>query len=362
MNPEIKSNPDQIQFRTPAPGEWTETATQELNGENPLEKLSKKRRGFVLKPYYTKPDTNQLTEFQLPASGLPAYGPRAWYNLPAIRVTNEPAANAEALHYLSSGADGILFVPAAQQLNFKNLLSGISVPHCALSLLIEPGHENHAEQFLHSTANQNSTGCIFYRQPGSIQQLSGNNSITMHSLGICVAAKENLVEELTQALEDGLAVMDRFTAQGHAPATVAQQMAFHFYLDSDFFSSIAKLKAFKKLWATLLTGYEVAGEDVYVHATSRVFTKETLQPHSNLIKSTTAALAAIAGGSNYLTVLPESDAEPGNRAARLVSAILRDESHLAKVADPTAGSYFLEALIHQLAENAWQKFLTRVGA
>jgi hypothetical protein len=73
------------------------------------------------------------------------------------------------------------------------------------------------------------------------------------------------------------------------------------------------------------------------------------------------SLAAIAGGCNYLTVQAESDEEPGNRASRLVSAVLREESHLSRVADPTAGSYYLESLINQLAEKAWQKFVTRVA-
>jgi methylmalonyl-CoA mutase len=139
------------------------------------------------------------------------------------------------------------------------------------------------------------------------------------------------------------------------------KLHFIFQIDADFFLSIAKLKALRKCWATILQAYNVSAVQVNIHASSQAWIKESFQPHGNLIKSTTAALAAIAGGCNYLTVQPESDEEPGNRAGRLVSAVLREESHLSRVADPTAGSYYLESLINQLAEKSWQKFVTRVA-
>ena len=49
-----------------------------------------------------------------------------------------------------------------------------------------------------------------------------------------------------------------------------------------------------------------------------------------------------------------------NRIARNVSSILRDESYLSKVADPTAGSYYLDNLTADLSEKAWQKFQSKV--
>ena len=75
-----------------------------------------------------------------------------------------------------------------------------------------------------------------------------------------------------------------------------------------------------------------------------------------MLKSTSAALAAILGGCDALTVQPENENPMMARIARNVSSILREESHLSKVADPTAGSYYLESLTNQLAINAWKKF------
>jgi methylmalonyl-CoA mutase len=68
-------------------------------------------------------------------------------------------------------------------------------------------------------------------------------------------------------------------------------------------------------------------------------------------------MAAIAGGCDSITIEPEDATnETMNRMARNVSSILRDESHFSKVADPTAGSYYIDSLTEQLSEKAWSKF------
>lgn len=347
----------EIHFRTPDAHDWAEAAQQELNGANPFEKLQNSKGDLVIQPYYQKTDLNQPA-FLLPASNIEVFGARAWQNMPSIAVVDEKKANAIALHYLNTGADGILFNIERTDIKYEILLTGIAVEHCAVSLLIESGCEKEASRFLASIGNQNLTGCIFYKQPKNVGQPLESYSTTFVTTGIYVTPHVNPVEELVYALEAGVNLLDTYTNQGLSPDAIGNQIAFHFNIDTDFFISIAKLKAFRKCWNTVLQAYHISAINVSIHATSHAWIKESFQPHGNLIKSTTAALAAIAGGCNYLTVQPESDEDPGNRASRLVSAVLREESHLARVADPTAGSYYLESLINQLTEKAWQKFVT----
>lgn len=350
----------EIHFRTPGVHDWVETAQQELGSANPLEKLLATKGELVIKSYYRKTDINQ-PEFLLPASDTTIFGARAWQNMPTIAVGDEKKANTLALHYLNTGADGILFNIERSEINYDVLFAGIAVEHCAISLLIESGYEKEASLFLASTSNQKLSGCIFYRQPKNINQLLKSTSPTFVTTGICITPNTNPIDELVNALEAGVNVLDTFTDQGLSPDVIAQQIAFHVRIDTDFFLSIAKLKALRKSWATILQAYNISAVQVNIHASSQAWIKESFQPHGNLIKSTTAALAAIAGGCNYLTVQAESDEEPGNRASRLVSAVLREESQLSRVADPTAGSYYLESLINQLVEKSWQKFVTRVA-
>jgi methylmalonyl-CoA mutase len=350
----------EIHFRTPDAHEWTEAAQQELGGANPVEKLQISKGDLVIKPYYKKSDVKQ-SDFLVPASDSKFYGPRSWLNMPHVNVLDEKKANMQALQYLNTGADGILFVINRSDINFDILLASVAMEHCAVSLQVEPGYEKEAERFLNSTGNQNLTGCFFYRQPNNITQILKSPSTAFLTCGIGTESNENPIDELVQILESGVSILDRFTDNGHSAEVIASQIAFHLSLDADFFLSIAKLKALRKCWYTILQAYRVSNIDVRIHATSQTWIKESFQPHGNLIKSTTAALAAVTGGCNYLTVQPEGDNEPGNRAARLVSAILREESYLSKVADPTAGSYYLESLIDQLTEKVWQKFQTRIA-
>lgn len=350
----------EIHFRTPGVHDWAEVAQQELGNANLLEKLLVSKGELVIQPYYKKADINQ-SGLLLSASDSEILGARAWQNMPAITVGDEIKCNTTALHYLNTGADGILFIITRNEINYEVLLTGIAAEHCAISLLIEPGYEKEASRFLASTSNQKLTGCIFYRQPKNITHILKSPTPTFVTTGICIAPNTNAVDELVNALEAGVRLFDSFTDQGLSPDVIAQQIAFQVDVDTDFFLSIAKLKALRKCWATILQAYNVSAVQVNIHASSQAWTKESFQPHGNLIKSTTAALAAIAGGCNYLTVQAESEEEPGNRASRLVSAVLREESHLSRVADPTAGSYYLESLINQLAEKSWQKFVTRIA-
>jgi methylmalonyl-CoA mutase len=76
-----------------------------------------------------------------------------------------------------------------------------------------------------------------------------------------------------------------------------------------------------------------------------------------MIKSTTASMAAIIGGCDSLSVLPEDETVPlMSRIASNVSNILREESHFDKVADPLAGSYVIADLTDKLAQQAWLHF------
>jgi methylmalonyl-CoA mutase len=348
----------EIHFRTPGEHAWAEAATQELNGANPFEKLLIRKHGLSIEPYYKKSDKNQL-DFTLPASDSEIFGARAWQNMAEVIINDENKANAEALHYLHTGADGILFVVTRSGLNFTTLLADIAVEHCAVSLLLEPGCEAEAERYLQFIGDKAITGCIFYKD--STQALLSESASGFITGGIYSQPDENPIDELVSVLHAGVTLLDKFTDRGLSAQVVANQIGFYCSVDADFFLSIAKLKALRILWYNILNAYGVTGS-TQLHVVSTAWIKDLFQPHGNLIKSTTAALAAIIGGCNYLTVQPESISEPGNRAARLVSNVLREEAHLAKVADPTAGSYYLNSLITQLVEKSWQQFLTKAKA
>jgi methylmalonyl-CoA mutase len=102
--------------------------------------------------------------------------------------------------------------------------------------------------------------------------------------------------------------------------------------------------------------------NLFIHARSTAWSNAAFEPHENMLKSTTASMAAILGGCNALTIEPALEQNSRlSRVALNVSHILREESHLNKVADPTAGSYYMENLVQQVAQQAWAKFTQNVS-
>ena len=166
---------------------------------------------------------------------------------------------------------------------------------------------------------------------------------------------EGVVSELANALSAGEKYLNKLTLNGLSADMVQKSMAFRFQVGDAYFVEIAKLRAFKLLWGNVLSAYNVAPSTprllVY---TEGVAPDENL--HTHKIKATTQAMSAVMAGVETLTVSPSEDSDFGRRVARNVQHLLSMESYLNRVADPSAGSYYIERLTEQLAEAAWEVF------
>ncbi len=358
----LKNNPE-FAFPIPSFEEWLDIARQELEGADPLKKLSLEKGTLIVKPYYQSSRDNSQLEFTLKPATNPYYGARAWLNSPRVLILDEKQANELALHFLNTGADGILFEPLHANVQFDRLLHHIKPEYCSLSFLIRKHVAINTTDFFtwaaNSKFNESVSGCIFYEAPqeNAIQTLKKYSS-----LGIIVHPEKNIEDEITNALQKSVDVIESMTKQGHVESFI-EQVAFYVSVGSDFFLEIAKLRALRNLWYQVQGAYGVTNiKPVHIHATSSVWNEEEFQPHGNMIKSTLCALSAILGGCDSLTIEPEDqNNEMMSRIARNVSSILREESYLSKVADPVAGSYYLDSLVVEISEKAWQKFQTKMN-
>jgi len=125
--------------------------------------------------------------------------------------------------------------------------------------------------------------------------------------------------------------------------------------------AIAKLRALRLCHARIVEGFDLLPISVRVHAETswRIMTRYDV--HTNILRSTSAALAAGVAGADSITVLPCTIAVGlpdmfARRVARNVQAILIEESGLDRVDDPGAGSGAVESLTETLAEAAWTEF------
>jgi len=99
-----------------------------------------------------------------------------------------------------------------------------------------------------------------------------------------------------------------------------------------------------------------------IHSETAAYNQTIYDPYVNMLRTTTEAMSAVLGGTDSLTIQPFNiqfdEANPfSERIARNQQVILKKESYLDQVADPSAGSYYIESLTNSIIEAAWQLFL-----
>jgi len=175
--------------------------------------------------------------------------------------------------------------------------------------------------------------------------------------------------ELACMLATGVAYLRALEAGGIEPQPAARHIEARLVATADQFATICKLRAARMLWDRALAACGVATSGrralrCWAVTSEAMFV--TQDPFVNLVRATTAAFAAAAGGADCITVLPYDVAlgdvalgpggERGRRLARNISHLLADETHLGAVADPAGGSWYAEDRTARVAEAAWERF------
>jgi methylmalonyl-CoA mutase len=169
------------------------------------------------------------------------------------------------------------------------------------------------------------------------------------------------VQELGWSLAAGAAYLRALAADGLSTEEAAGLLEFRYAATDEQFTTIAKLRAARRLWARVLelSGVEVA-PPMRIHAVTSRPMMTKYDPWVNMLRTCVAAFASGVGGADAVTVLPFDlrlglpDAF-GRRIARNTSALLVHESHVARVTDPAGGAYAIEKLTDDLAVAAWEE-------
>jgi len=168
-------------------------------------------------------------------------------------------------------------------------------------------------------------------------------------------------QELAFALASAVTYLRALEANGMALLAAYDAIYFRLTADADQFLTTAKFRAMRKLWARVATAAGLSLKPAIVTAETawRMLTRR--DTYGNVLRSTIAVAAAGLGGADAITVLPHTAAlglpDPfARRVARNMQLVLLEESSLARVADPAAGSGALEALTEQLCLAAWTQF------
>lgn len=394
MSVETDNLPLAAEFPAASEEAWRKLVDGVLKGA-PFEKLaSKSYDGLTIAPIYTRGRDAQVI------AGRAAAAP--WQITQRIDHPDAAMANAQALDDLQNGATGLTLVftgsPAARGFGLPETaealaraLDGVYLD-AGIAIDIEPGSSL-------ADLPQRLTDLLEARgvKPADVDMRFGLDPIGRAAVqGGSATDWRDLAKELAgsvQALSgagfkgpfavaDGRVVHDAGGAEAQELAFVlAVQVAYlralesagialeaargmlyaRLAADADQFLTIAKFRALRLLWARVEEACGLAPAPLFIAADTawRMLTQR--DPYVNLLRATIATFSAGLGGANSITVLPHTLAlglpDPfARRLARNTQLILLEESNLARVSDPAAGSGGIEELTRQLCTTAWALF------
>jgi methylmalonyl-CoA mutase len=170
-------------------------------------------------------------------------------------------------------------------------------------------------------------------------------------------------QEIAIALGTALTYLRWAIEAGIPVARASAQLEFRAGVAGDLFAELAKLRALRLGYAKLVAalGGDEKSQSLQLHAVTARRTKTLRDPWVNMLRTTTEAFSAMAGGADALTTRGFDEvlgpSEPfARRIARNVQIILNEEAHVTHVSDPAGGSYYVEAMTDTLARDGWKQF------
>ncbi len=175
-------------------------------------------------------------------------------------------------------------------------------------------------------------------------------------------AGATLVQELAFTLADGKEYVKAAIESGMDVDAFAGRLSFFFAIGMNFFMEAAKLRAARLLWARIMDGFgakKPGSRMLRTHCQTSGVSLQEQDPYNNVVRTAYEAMAAALGGTQSLHTNSFDEAialptEFSSRIARNTQLILQHETGVTNVIDPLAGSYYVESLTAQLADEAWK--------
>ena len=352
---------------------WEEVIRRDLKGADYAKKLIwQTAEELAVKPYYRAEDIVGL-EYPDANPGAFPYARSArvtgdWRIREEIDAANPEEANQAAHIAVRAGAEEIAFCNA----NFEN---ASDLGMLLANLEVIPVHfENAGEPQLRLLMERLNT-----RQRLSPVSTGWNPLANLDFAAEVIAAApsalvpfmthgEKFEESGATAIEEVgftlAAAIDFMAAMRERKADAdraAALMAFSFSMGANYFFQIAKLRAFRMIWAQAVESFGGTRESAkaHIHARTSRWNETIYAPRANILRGTTEAMSAIFGGADSITVAPFDECykrpdEASRRLARNTQIILKQEALLSRVADPGAGSYSLEVITDFIAREGWK--------
>jgi methylmalonyl-CoA mutase len=346
------------EFEKTSTSAWKNKIQVDLKGADYNESLLwKTNEGIVVKPFYTSED-RMFYEIGTPNKG---------FNIcQSIFVDDENIANSLAIDALKRGATSILF-KANSVFDYKKLLLNIKLESIYIYFnfsFLDAPFQIEISKFIKSKniyfqtdiiGNLADNGNWFTNLKDDFNQLDNIQKNTQNCISVSGDLYQNCGATITQQLAYSLAHANEYLNK--FGGEVANNIHFSFSVGSNYFFEIAKLRAFRILWKTLLSAYDVENLEAHVFVQPTLRNKTLYDYNVNLLRTTSECMSAILGGANTISnvsydAIYHKSNEFGERIARNQLLILQQESYLQEGQNIADGSYYIDSLTQQLAENA----------
>lgn len=379
--------------------EWEKVILKDLKGADYTRKLIwNSPEGIPVRPYYRAEDLQKLTDSEfnpLNFKFVKENGDKAnaWLVRQDIEVNDHIQAKEKAIDLLSRGVESIGFIleephtieeirdflndlPLGEaEFNFEGFVPGQIIEVLGEMVdkeLLDPSKVRGSCQW-DTLGGFSLYGSFEFEEEEELAEMADwmEESERFPGLRIIGIHGRNFHQAgatITQELAFSLAQASQYIAlltEFLVPAdVVASKISFHFAAGSDYFMEIAKFRAARMLWSRLLEDFEIPKDQapaMYIHAETSRWNQTVYDPYVNLLRNTTEAMSAAIGGIDSMTVLPfdypyEVPTAFAERIARNQQILLKEEACFDRVADPAAGSYYIETLTSSIAEAAWKTF------
>ena len=379
MNKDSKENKLFSDFSPSTKKDWTEKATADLKGADFDKSLVwKNLNNIEIQPFYTRDDQKEL----LKNTGHNA--PRV-INYRRICVSAEEAANVMALKAIEEGMNGIIF-EISRTTSPAALLKSIDLKEITISFVAEGSSLDFAlayKSYLEELGTDKTkikgyfdlNFIVDYLTKGRLDKDIFDTLVSLSSLfrefpefktlvvsgTVYQDAGSNQVQEIAYTLNSLVFLADELTKRKLTPALIFDNLHVNLGISSAYFIEIAKFRVFKSLLAEVANKYGVAPGSTQVTGKTSVWSKSVTDAHTNMLRATTEAMSALLGNADALEIDPydhefNKSNDFSSRIAGNITTILKEESYFGKVSNPVNGSYYIEEVSLQLAQNALALF------
>ncbi|RPE00026.1 hypothetical protein EGM88_01830 [Aureibaculum marinum] len=367
------------EFKPVSKSEWIEKVNIDLKGADFDKKLVWKNLNKIsIQPFYLN-DENQIF---LKNTGENS---QSLVNYRAIVAENSEKANELALKAIDEGVTGLLF-DVDTNTSVSQLLKNIKLNEVSVSFHLKSNAINFVKEFIafvkeNKVANLNlkgyidtglisnyvTTGHLEGEQFSIITELVKLTEDYPNFKAITISGNEyldsgaNQAQEIAYTLNSLVFIVQKLAENGLEIQAIFDNLNFRLGIGAEYFIEIGKFRAFNHLLTEIASKYDISDFSNTLIAKTSVWNKSVTDAHTNLLRATTEAMAAILGNVDGVLIDPydKEFKEPSDFSSRIagnITTILKEESYFGKVENPVDGSYYIEEVSTKIAEKALELF------